>query len=101
LEKTRSVWVYRPTKGATQSGPLQKPWVLEFVSETPKERDPLMGWIGSKDPLAGQKLFFETQEEAISFAHNKGYVLIFRAEHLKKRVPKSYGDTFLKLRELV
>jgi ETC complex I subunit conserved region len=54
------------------SGPAQAGWLLEFEPRTPPFLDPLMGWIGSRDPLRQVALIFPTLDAALSYAQRQG-----------------------------
>ncbi len=57
-----SARIYRPTRGATQSGQAcSQFWVLEFAPEEPQDIDPLMGWTGSGDMKRQIRLRFGSE----------------------------------------
>lgn len=87
--------IYIPTKTAMQSGRGKADsWVLEYESETPRSRDPLMGYTSSSDMKSQIKLTFESLEDAESYATQHGipYVTIKPKERKIRRV--SYADNF-------
>jgi hypothetical protein len=48
-------------------------WVLEFAPRSRPFTDPLMGWTGGTDPLAGQvRLRFPSREAAVAHARREG-----------------------------
>ena len=48
-----SARIYKPARSTTQSGNARSQhWVLEYVAETAREVDPLMGWTSSADTQA-------------------------------------------------
>ena len=52
-----SARIYRPARNAMQSGTAKtRDWVLEYVSETAREVDPLMGWTSNADTQAQVRL---------------------------------------------
>src|SRR5690348_4372563 len=54
-----TAWIDRPARAATQSARARScDWVLRFAPAAPAVPDPLMGWIGSRDPLAPLELRF-------------------------------------------
>ena len=57
--------IYRPTRGATQSGHARtKAWLLEYERMEPVEIEPMMGWTGSSETEMQVKVTFDTREEA-------------------------------------
>lgn len=65
--------IYKPAKTAMSSGTAKThQWVLEYVAESAREIDPLMGWTSSDDTQAQVKLRFDTKEEALSYAKDHG-----------------------------
>ncbi len=66
--------IYQPARSAMQSGTAKThEWLLELEGQSPKKRDPLMGWSGSKGTKEQVKLRFETKDEAIQYAMDKGW----------------------------
>jgi hypothetical protein len=87
--------IFLPPKSAMQSGTAKTHrWILEYEPETPRIRDPLMGWTGSDDMHSQIKLSFDTKEAAIAYAeaHNIPYDLELPTPRVKK--PKAYADNF-------
>lgn len=89
--------IYKPTKTAMSSGTAKtKHWVLEYVSETAREVDPLMGWTSSSDTQAQVKLEFDTKEAALDYAKEHGIETV--VQEAKSRSvnirPGGYGDNF-------
>jgi len=87
--------IYKPAKTAMQSGQAKtKVWILEYISEKSRERDPLMGWTSSADTRQQVKLSFDTRQAAEIYAKKNG--LAFRVEASKKslRQKKSYAENF-------
>ena len=88
--------IYRPTRGATQSGHARtKAWLLEYERVEALEIEPLMGWTGSSETEAQVKVAFDTREEAIAFAEKRG--IAFEVEdHPPEQVRRglSYSDNF-------
>ncbi|MDP4026032.1 ETC complex I subunit [Methylobacterium sp. NEAU 140] len=91
-----SARIFRPAKDASQSGTARtKMWLLEFDQTSPRETDPLMGWVGSSDMLQQVRLEFDTREEAVAYAQREG--IAYRVEEPAKAVPRkglSYSDNF-------
>jgi hypothetical protein len=89
------VRVYQPPKTAMQSGVANTgQWVLEFEPATPKEVEPLMGWISGRDTRRQVKLRFETREEALAYAERNGYQVELEEPHARRFKAKSYADNF-------
>ncbi|XP_071964925.1 NADH dehydrogenase [ubiquinone] iron-sulfur protein 4, mitochondrial-like [Antedon mediterranea] len=93
--KTRRVRIFVPAKTATQSGTNDVHcWKLEFETRERWE-NPLMGWTSTGDPLSNVGLFFDTKEQAASFAEKNGWWYEIEEPVGKKPVkPKSYGANF-------
>ena len=90
-----SARIYRPAKGATQSGTARtKLWVLEHEQEKPREIEPLMGWTSSGDMKQQIKLRFDSREEAVAYAEREG--IAYRVEEPTEvaRRTMSYSDNF-------
>lgn len=89
--------IYKPAKTAMSSGTAKtKHWVLEHVSETAREVDPLMGWTSSSDTQAQVKLEFDTKEAALDYAKEHGIeALVQEAKSRSVNIrPGGYGDNF-------
>ena len=87
--------IYKPAKTAMQSGQGKtKTWILEFVADQPRGREPLMGWTSSADTKQQLKLKFESQAAAAAYAKKNG--LAYRVETPKApaRQKKSYSENF-------
>ena len=87
--------ISRPAKTATQSGTAHaKAWLLEFMPETARQVEPLMGWTSSGETLAQVKLWFESQEAAVAYAQRNG--LAYRVEQARDAVRRTqaYSDNF-------
>ncbi|MBV9077183.1 MAG: ETC complex I subunit [Methylobacteriaceae bacterium] len=87
--------IYRPEKGATQSGlGRTKLWLLEFEQEAPREIEPLMGWTSSGDTRQQIKLRFDTKEEAVAYAEREGIAYRVEEPNEVRRRTISYSDNF-------
>ncbi len=87
--------IHRPAKTAMQSGQAKSQrWLLEFVSDDPREIDPLMGWTSSSDTTRQVKLWFDTKEEAIAYATRNGIAHQVEEPKEPKRRTMSYSDNF-------
>ncbi len=89
------VRIYEPAKTAMQSGRGNtRAWVLEYEPGSPKETDPLMGWVGSADTRSQVRLRFASKEEAVAFAKKNG--MNFRVQEPRSRriKPKNYAENF-------
>ena len=88
--------IYLTAKNAMQSGAAKTgKWVLEFDTQTARAIDPLMGWTGASDTLAGQtRLFFESQDDAAAYATERGIPFTVEPAREKKTRAKAYSDNF-------
>ena len=89
--------IYKPAKTAMSSGTAKtRHWVLEYVSETAREVDPLMGGTSSADTQAQVTLTFDSQEDAIDYARDKGIDFIVQEPKPRKANirPGGYGENF-------
>ena len=88
--------IYRPSRGATQSGNARtKAWQLDYERTEPREIDPLMGWTGSGDTSTQVRISFDTKEEAVAFVERLGmpYEIDEPAPDRERR-GLSYSDNF-------
>jgi len=87
--------IYQQPKTAMQSGRAgTHEWVLAFEPESREQADPLMGWIGGGDMDTQVRLRFETREEAVAFARQRGVAYDVELPRPRRFVPKSYSDNF-------
>ena len=89
--------IYKPAKTAMSSGTAKtKYWVLEFVNETGREVDPLMGWTSSSDTQAQVKMTFDTKEAALDYAKEHGIDAIVQEPKARRANirPGGYGENF-------
>ena len=89
------VRIYRPSKSAMQSGRGKvNRWKLEYAQRSAKFVEPLMGWVGMRDTTQELNLYFDSEEEAISYAekHGLSYQVIRPNARIVKA--KSYADNF-------
>ena len=89
--------IYKPAKTAMSSGTAKtKHWVLEFVNETAREVDPLMGWTSSSDTQAQVKMSFDTKEAALDYAKENGiHVVVQEPKSRRANIrPGGYGENF-------
>ena len=89
--------IYKPARSAMQSGTAKtRHWVLEYVNETGRDVDPLMGWTSSSDTQAQVRLKFSSKEAAQDYAKEHGIEVV--VQELKPRRanlrPGGYGDNF-------
>ncbi|MEN0001274.1 MAG: ETC complex I subunit [Pseudomonadota bacterium] len=87
--------IYRPAKTAMQSGKGKAVrWLLEFDRSSAKRVEPLMGYTSSSDTSTQVKLYFDSKDEAVSYAkkHGLAYRLIEPKEPRRRRV--AYADNF-------
>ncbi|MBI1300463.1 MAG: oxidoreductase [Alphaproteobacteria bacterium] len=89
------VKIYKPSKNAMQSGRAKtENWILEYETETPRDNEPLMGWISSEDTLNQVQLKFKSQEDAVSFANKKNWNYVVLPEQKRRVKPRNYTDNF-------
>ena len=89
--------IYKPARNAMQSGTATtKHWVLEFVSETAREVDPLMGWTSSNDMQAQVTLRFSSKQAALEYAQEHGIDAVVQDPHKRKPNIRAggYGENF-------
>ena len=87
--------IYKPAKTAMQSGRGKtKDWVLEFVSESKRSSDPVMGWTSIDDTTGQVRLHFDSREQAIAYAKREGLTFIVEEPREVKRLVKSYSENF-------
>lgn len=89
--------IYKPARTATQSGVANtRKWVLEFVSETAREIDPLMGWTSNADTQAQVRLRFDSKEAALQYAREHGIDAVVQEPHKRKANirPQGYAENF-------
>ena len=99
-----SARIYRPARNAMQSGSAKtREWVLEYVSETAREVDPLMGWTSNDDTQAQVRIRFPTKEAALEYARDNGIDAVVTEPHSRKPNirPNGYGDNFATNRKQV
>ena len=89
--------IYRPSRTAMSSGTAKtKRWVLDFVNASAREIDPLMGWTSSDDTQSQVRLYFDTKEEALDYAKDKGLDAVVTEPHSRKANVRvgGYGENF-------
>jgi len=87
--------IYIPSKSAMQSGKGKNDkWLLEFNNNR-TENDHLMNWISSNDTQSQVKIFFNTKDEAITYAKKNNIKFDIIEPKKSKLIIKSYADNFL------
>ncbi len=89
--------IYQPSRNAMQSGMGKThQWVLEFAQSSAREVDPLMGWTSSSDTQTQVRLRFETRDEAVAYAEQKGIVFtVVEPSPRKANIRlRGYGENF-------
>lgn len=89
------VHIYRPSANAMQSAPGSQPWVLEYVLESARRPDPLMGWTSAADTNNQVQLRFSSREQATTFAQRNGWQYTIQPERIRRSRPVNYADNFL------
>ncbi len=92
-----SARIFQPARTAMSSGTAKtKTWVLEYVADSAREVDPLMGWTSSADTHAQVRLSFDNKEAALDYAEANGIDAVVTEP--KKRKPNiragGYGENF-------
>lgn len=89
--------IYRPAKSAMSSGTAKtRDWVLEFVNDSARTVDPLMGWTSSDDTQAQVRMRFPTKEAALEYAEEKGIDAVVTEPKVRKPNVRArgYGENF-------
>lgn len=89
--------IYQPARTAMSSGTAKtRHWVLEFVSETSRGIDPLMGWTSSADTQSQVRMTFDTKDAALDYAREHGIdALVMEPKRRKPNIrPRGYGENF-------
>ncbi|AZQ68825.1 ETC complex I subunit [Silicimonas algicola] len=89
--------IYRPARSAMSSGIAKtRMWILEFVNETGRDIDPLMGWTSSDDTSAQVRMTFPTKEAALDYAKDHGIdAVVIEPKPRRPNVrPRGYGENF-------
>ena len=90
-----TIKIYKPTKSSMQSGlGKTKKWLAEYIIETDKVKDTLMGWNSSTDTKEQIKMFFDTKEQAIEWAKKNNYQYFVEEPKKRKIKIKSYASNF-------
>lgn len=73
-----------------------KNWILEFVPESRREVDPLMGWTSSDDTQSQVRLRFDTKDAALAYARENGIeAQVFEPKPRKVNIrPRGYAENF-------
>ncbi|MFX0546961.1 ETC complex I subunit [Roseovarius sp. S1116L3] len=96
--------IYRPARTAMSSGTAKtRKWVLEYVADTAREVDPLMGWTSSNDTQAQVRLTFPTKDAALEYAQEHGIDVVVQDPHARKPNIRQggYGENFATNRKAV
>ncbi len=89
--------IYRPAKSAMSSGTAKtRDWVLEYVNDTARKVDPLMGWTSSDDTQAQVRMRFPTKEAALEYAEEHGIEAVVSEPKVRKPNVRArgYGENF-------
>ena len=89
--------IYRPARSAMSSGQAKtREWVLEYVNDTAREVDPLMGWTSSSDTQAQVRMKFPSKEAAIEYAEDHGIDAVVTEPKMRKPNVRAggYGENF-------
>ena len=87
--------IFRPVKTAMQSGKAaSKRWRLEFVPESRKTIEPLMGWTGSRDMMEEVVLEFTSRDEAVAYAERCKLTYEVVDPQEPAPIARGYADNF-------
>ena len=87
--------IFRPAKGATQSGTARtKRWVMAFEQTTARQVEPVMGWTASSDMAQEVQLSFSSKDEALAYAQSCGIAYVVDDPQVRRVRPKNYADNF-------
>jgi NADH dehydrogenase len=89
--------IYQPARTAMQSGTAKtKGWTLDFMDESERGIDPLMGWTSSGDMQSQVRLAFDSREAAEDYARERGidYVVTDPKPRKPNIRPRGYGENF-------
>jgi ETC complex I subunit conserved region len=89
--------IYRPARTAMSSGTAKThTWVLDFVADSAREIDPLMGWTSSTDTQSQVRLTFATKDEALDYAKAHGIDAVVTEPHVRRANLRTggYGENF-------
>lgn len=96
--------IYQPARTAMSSGQAKtNGWILEFVQDSARSVDPLMGWTSSDDTQAQVKLRFDTKDAALAYAKTHGIDAAITEPNKRKPVIRTngYADNFATNRRTV
>ena len=89
--------IFRPARTAMSSGTAKtKSWVLEYVNDTAREVDPLMGWTSNADTQSQVRLTFDSKEAALDYAKDNGIEAVVQEPKTRRANirPGGYGENF-------
>lgn len=87
--------IYQPTKNPMQSGRgKSEDWILEYVRETPRKIEPLMGYTSSTDMKQQIRLNFSSRDEAVAYAERNGIAYQLANQKRRKIRATSYSENF-------
>ena len=89
-----TVRIYKPVKNPMQSGKARQHWVVEYEQSDTRFIEPLMGWTANSDTKPQLRLNFESKEEAVPYAKQKGLTYQVIEPHVSKTKLQSYADNF-------
>jgi hypothetical protein len=87
--------IFSPSRNAMQSGKGKTGyWLLEYLTEVPRTREPLMGWTSSADTQQQVRLRFDSLEQAVAYAEKHGLAYQVLPDAVVRPQKKSYSDNF-------
>ena len=89
--------IYQPAKTAMSSGQGKtKHWFLDYVQDSPRAIDPLMGRTSSSDTQSQVRLRFESKDAALAYAKDNGIdAVVMEPKKRKANIrPRGYAENF-------
>lgn len=89
------VRIFKPAKTAMQSGRAGTDrWCMEFEPGARRSIEPLMGWTSGAETKHQVCLWFDSKEEAITYAEKQGLMYSVTEPTARKINPRAYADNF-------
>lgn len=72
-------------------------WLMDWdpLPKGHRWENPLMGWQSSADFMQGERIGFNSKEDAIRFANKQGYEYFVQEPNERKIIPKAYANQFV------
>lgn len=69
-------------------------WIMEYLRESPRKIEPLMGYTSSRDMNQQIKLTFTSKDDAVAYAERNGIAYQLISQKLRKVRATSYSENF-------